>query len=84
MKSVMDIAKEEERREFLKLSPLERMETRPNLFLQFLSLKDRAEKVSEYEIYTRYRKDKPRHYDMVSLMELMSEEEKAKTRELAK
>jgi hypothetical protein len=63
MKSVMDIAKEEERREFLRLSPLERMETMHNLILQFLSLKARAEGVSEYEIYTRYLKDNPRHYE---------------------
>jgi hypothetical protein len=63
MKSVMDIAKEEERREFLRLSPLERMETMHNLILQFLSLKARAEGVSEYEIYTRYLKNNPRHYE---------------------
>ena len=63
MKSVMDIAKEEERREFLELSPLERMETMHNLMLQFIALKARAEKVSEYEIYTRYLKDNPRHYE---------------------
>ena len=63
MKSVMDIAKEEERREFLKLSPLERMETMHNLFLQFLSLKALVEKVSEDEIYSRYLRDNPRHYE---------------------
>ena len=63
MNSVMDIVKDEERKEFLKLSPLERMETMHNLMLQFISLKARAEGVSEYEIYTRYLKDNPRHYE---------------------
>ncbi len=63
MNSVMEILKEEERKEFLKLSPLERMETMHNLMLQFISLKARAEGVSEYEIYTRYLKDNPRHYE---------------------
>jgi hypothetical protein len=63
MKSVMDIAKEEERREFLDLSPLERMETMHNLMLQFIALKAQAEGVSEYEIYTRYLKNSPRHYE---------------------
>jgi hypothetical protein len=63
MKSVTDKAKGQERKEFLKLSPLERMEAMHNLILQFLSLKARAEKVSEYEIYTRYLKNNPRHYE---------------------
>jgi hypothetical protein len=53
MNSVMDILKEEERKEFLKLSPLERMETMHNLMLQFIFFKARAEGVSEYEIYER-------------------------------
>ena len=63
MNSVMDILKGEERKEFLKLSPLERMETMHNLMLQFISLKARAEGVSEYEIYERYLRDNPRHYE---------------------
>lgn len=57
----MDIAKEEERREFLELSPLERMETMHNLMLQFIALKAQAEGVPDYEIYTRYLKNNPRH-----------------------
>lgn len=65
-KSIMDIAKEEERREFLKRSPLERMATMHDLFLQFVALKARGEKVSEYEIYSRYLKNNPRHYERSS------------------
>jgi len=63
MKSVMSIAKEEERKEFLELSPLERMEAMHNLMLQFIALKAGAEGVSKYEIYTRYLKNNPRHYE---------------------
>ncbi len=59
----MDRAKEEERKEFLKLSPLERMETMHDILLQIIAIKARGEGVSEYEIYTRYLKDNPRHYE---------------------
>jgi hypothetical protein len=62
-KSVADIAKEEERKEFLELSPLERMETMHDIFLQIVALKAKGEQVSEYEIYTRYLRDNPRHYE---------------------
>ena len=62
----MDIRKEEEQKEFLKLSPLERMRTMHELFMQFVALKARGEKVSEYEIYRRYLKDNPRHYERAS------------------
>jgi len=62
----MDIAKEEKRREFLKLSPLERMETMHNFFLQIVALKAKGEKVTEHEIYTRYLRDNPRHYEHTS------------------
>ena len=63
MKSIMDIRKEEQQRDFLKLSPIERLRTMHDLFLQFVALKARGEKVSEYEIYRRYLKDNPRHYE---------------------
>jgi hypothetical protein len=62
-KSIMDKRKEEEREDFLKLSPIERLRTMHNFFLQFVALKARGEKVSEYEIYRRYLKDNPRHYE---------------------
>jgi hypothetical protein len=62
-KSIMDTVKEEEQKKFLKLTPLERMRTMHDLFLQFVALKARGEKVSEYEIYRRYLKNNPRHYE---------------------
>jgi hypothetical protein len=66
MKSIIDRIKEEERREFLKRPPLERMDIMHNLLLQFISLKAKGEGVSEYEIYCRYLKDNPRHYGRTS------------------
>jgi hypothetical protein len=66
MKSMMDIRKEEERKAFLKLTPIERIRTMHNRFLEILAIKARAEKVSEYEIYRRYLKDNPRHYERPS------------------
>lgn len=66
MKSIMDIVKEEEQVEFLKLSPLERMETMHDFFLQIVAIKARSEGVSEHEIYTRYLRDNPRHYERSS------------------
>ena len=66
MKSIMDIVKEEEQKEFLLLSPLERMETMHDIFLQIVALKAKSEGVSEHEIYTRYLRDNPRHYERSS------------------
>jgi hypothetical protein len=66
MKSVLDKAKEEEQKEFLKLSPLERMETMHDILLQIIALQAQGEGVSEYEIYTRYLRDNPRHYERSS------------------
>ncbi len=63
MKSIIEMRKEEERESFLKLSPLKRMRTMHDLFLQFVALIARGEKVSEYEIYRRYLKNNPRHYE---------------------
>jgi hypothetical protein len=63
MKSIMEIRKDEERKDFLKLSPIERLRTMHDRFLQFVALKARGEKVSEYEIYRRYLKDNPRRYE---------------------
>lgn len=58
MKSVMDIRKAEEKKQFLKLSPLERIETMHSIVSEIISLRARAESVSEYEIYKRYLKNK--------------------------
>lgn len=63
MKTIIDARKEEARTAFLKLSPLERMEKMHNLFLEHLSIKAKGEGVSEYEIYQRYLKNNPRHYE---------------------
>jgi hypothetical protein len=63
MKSIMEIRKDEEQKDFLALSPIERLRTMHDRFLQFVALKARGEKVSEYEIYRRYLKDNPRHYE---------------------
>jgi hypothetical protein len=65
-KSFMDERKEEEREAFLKLSPVERIRIMHNLFLEIVSIKARGEKVSQYEIYRRYLKDNPRHYERAS------------------
>ena len=66
MKSVMDIAKAEEREEFLKLSPLERMETMHDILMQIFALISKAEGVSEYDVYTRYLKNNPQHFERSS------------------
>lgn len=65
-KSFMDGRKEEEREAFLKRSPVERIRIMHDLFLEIVSIKARGEKVSEYEIYRRYLKDNPRHYERTS------------------
>ena len=66
MKSVMDIAKEEEQKEFLELSPLQRMETMHDILLQIIAITSKGEGVSEDEIYTRYLKNNPRPYERSS------------------
>lgn len=62
MKSVVDLVKEEERKEFLTLSPMERMETMHNILMQIMTFLSNAEGVSEYEIYTRYLKNNSGYY----------------------
>lgn len=59
----MDKRKEEERAEFLRLSPLERIRTMDRIFREIVSLRARSEGVAEYEIYRRYLKNNPRHYE---------------------
>lgn len=48
---------------FQKLSPLERMEEMHRLLCEVIAIKARAEGVSENEIYRRYLRDNPRHYE---------------------
>jgi hypothetical protein len=62
----MDIRKAEEREEFLKLSPLERIEAMHNIVSEVISLRAKAESVPEYEIYKRYLKNNPGHYQRTS------------------
>jgi len=62
MPSILDSKKTEERERFLRLSPLDRAEAMQRLVSDILALKADAEGVSVYEIYQRYLRDNPRHY----------------------
>ncbi len=66
MRSIMDMRKEEEREAFLKLSPLERIRTMHNLFMEIIRMRARGEGVAEYEIYRRYLRNNPRHYEQAA------------------
>ena len=66
MKSLMDIRKEYEQSEFLKFSPLERMKIMHQLLVEIIATAAKSEGVTEYEIYKRYLKNNPRHYQKVS------------------
>ncbi|MBM4135260.1 MAG: hypothetical protein FJ241_00310 [Nitrospira sp.] len=66
MKTVMDVRKEYEQERFLKFSPLERMKTMHAVISEIISIKAKSEGVSEYEIYRRYLKNNPRHYQKIS------------------
>ncbi len=60
MKSIIDTRKEHDLTEFLKLSPLDRMKIMYSVMSEIISIKAKAEGVSEYEIYRRYLKNNPR------------------------
>ena len=62
MKSIIDAHKEYELTEFLKLSPLDRMKLMYSIMSEIIAIKTKAEGVSEYEIYRKYLKNNPRHY----------------------
>ncbi|RPJ64367.1 MAG: hypothetical protein EHM23_00620 [Acidobacteria bacterium] len=62
MRSVPDARKEYEQRKFLKLTPLDRMKLMHGIMSEIIGLRARAESVSEHEVYTRYLRDNPRHY----------------------
>lgn len=62
MGSIMNNRKKEELESFLRLTPLERISTMHNLFLEIISMKAKGEGVSEYEIYRRYLKNNSRYY----------------------
>ena len=59
MKSILDVKKAEDRKSFLRLSPLERLKTMHNLMLQLIALRGRSEGVTDHEIYRRYLSDNP-------------------------
>jgi len=65
MKSIMDIRKEHEREQFLKLSPLERIRAMHSIMSEIIAIKAKAEGTTEYEIYRRYLKNNPRHYQSI-------------------
>ena len=62
MKSIIDTRKEHDLTEFLKLLPLDRMKIMYSIISEIITIKAKAEGVSEYEIYRRYLKNNPRHY----------------------
>jgi len=67
MKSVTDIEKEKKyaQERFLRLPPLERMKAVYAVISEIIAIKAKAEGVTEYEIYRRYIKNNPRHYQKI-------------------
>lgn len=65
MKSIMEIRKEYEQKKFLELSPLERINRMYTVMAEIIAIKAKAEGVTEYEIYKRYLKNNPRHYQKI-------------------
>ena len=66
MKSIMDIRKEYEQKKFLELSPLARIKKMHAVMSEIIAIKAKAEGVAEYEVYRRYLKNNPRHYQGIS------------------
>ncbi len=62
MKSIIDIRKEYEQKKFLELSPLEKIKRMHAVMSEIIAIKAKAEGVTEYEVYRRYLKNNPRHY----------------------
>jgi hypothetical protein len=61
MKSTVDVQLEARER-FLRLSPMERAVVMHRVIAEVIALRARAEGVSEAEIYQRYLRNNPRHY----------------------
>ena len=61
MRSTIDL-QVEARERFLQLSPIERAEVMHRVIAEIIALLARAERVSEGEIYQRYLRNNPRHY----------------------
>ena len=66
MKTIMEIRKKYEQEEFLKLSPLGRIKAMHAITLEIIAIRAKGEGISEYEIYRRYLKNNPRHYQKIS------------------
>lgn len=54
MGNIIEQRREEKRKRFLSLSPLDRIKLMEKVFNDILKIKSKAEGVSEYEIYKRY------------------------------
>lgn len=56
MKNIMQRKREEMKKEFLSLTPLERIERMSAVFNDIISLKAKTAGVKEYEVYKKYLK----------------------------
>jgi hypothetical protein len=65
MRSTVDLRVEAQAR-FLRLLPIERAETIQRVIAEIIALRAWAEGVSEREIYQRYLRDNPRHYQRLA------------------
>jgi len=66
MKTIQVLRKEYEQKEFLKLSPIDRMRVMHQVISEIIAMKAKAEGVTEDEVYRRYIKNNPRHYQKIS------------------
>ena len=65
MRSTIDLQVEAHER-FLQLSPIERAEVMHRVITEIIALLAQAERVSEGEIYQRYLRNNPRHYQRLA------------------
>jgi hypothetical protein len=66
MKTIQVLRKEYEQKEFLKLSPIDRVRVMHQVISEIIAMKAKAEGVTEDEVYRRYIKNNPRHYQKIS------------------
>lgn len=66
MKSVTETHKEDELAKFLRFSPFDRMKIMYSIMSEIIAIKAKSEGLTEYEIYRRYLKNNPRHYQKLS------------------
>ena len=66
MKSNLTHINDHENKTFFELSPLERIRAMHAVMSEIIALKAKGEGVAEYEIYRRYLKNNPRHYQKLS------------------